>query len=338
MIPVYFAAAELAHHPRHEFVRGGLADYPETPDRAVAIHRALTDAGGVRFLEPEQMAPERLQAIHAPAYLHFLAHAHAAWNAATGATGPFTPVTFAGATGRLPPGLVDQSGCFAFDATPIARDTFDAAWAAARSARAAAQQVRTGGSRVAYALCRPPGHHAGRASYGGYCYLNNAALAAADLRAAGPVAVLDIDFHHGNGTQDIFYRDGNVLFVSIHGDPDTHYPFYWGTATERGADEGEGANLNLPLPAGSDADAYLGALDRALAAIARFGPTALVVSAGMDTLSTDQLGTFALSADSFARIGQRIRELSLPVVVVQEGGYDLDHIGAAVVALLQALA
>ena len=183
---------------------------------------------------------------------------------------------------------------------------------------------------------RLPGRD-GRRRLGGYCYLNNAALAASRLRQSGPGAILDLDFHHGNGTQEIYYEDGQVLTVSLHADPDTHYPFYWGAATERGRGAGEGANLNIPLPAGIDEAGYLAALSRALAAVRSFAPAWLVVSVGMDTLAGDLWGDFALGVDSFARLGAQVAALGLPTVVVQEGGYDPERTAAAAVLFLRAI-
>ena len=216
-------------------------------------------------------------------------------------------------------------------------------WAAARGAADAAMTAASlvaVGERAAYALCRPPGHHAGRATYGGYCFLNNAALAVERLRAHGRsrVAVLDVDFHHGNGTQDIFWRRGDVLFVSIHGDPRSEYPWFLGHADERGEGEGEGANLNLPLPVGTAWPAYEAALGTALDAIAAFGADALVVSLGVDTYEHDPISSFALDADGYPRIGRSIAALDLPTVLVQEGGYAVEGVGGNVAAVLSAFA
>jgi len=200
------------------------------------------------------------------------------------------------------------------------------------------------GQPLAYALCRPPGHHAGTDLYGGYCYLNNAAIAAQHL-AGGleraerhRVAILDIDFHHGNGTQQIFYEREDVLFVSIHADPAREYPFFAGYADERGAGAGLGYTLNYPLEAGVADGRYLAVLDRALAAVAEYAPRYLVLSAGFDTFGGDPIGDFALSTAAYPAIGRRIAALGLPTLVVQEGGYAIAALGENAAGLLRGLA
>jgi acetoin utilization deacetylase AcuC-like enzyme len=196
------------------------------------------------------------------------------------------------------------------------------------------------GAPLAYGLCRPPGHHAGRNLIGGYCFFNNAAIAAQSLIARGAerVAILDVDFHHGNGTQQIFWARGDVLYVSLHGDPRGIYPYYSGFATERGVDGGEGATLNLPLPAGTDGDAYLAALDEALRAIRAFDADApLVLSLGFDTFHADPICNLALQTDDYRPIGDRIAGLGMSVVALQEGGYAVDALGANATAFLGAL-
>jgi acetoin utilization deacetylase AcuC-like enzyme len=194
------------------------------------------------------------------------------------------------------------------------------------------------GRRVGYAACRPPGHHAGPDFYGGYGFLNNAALAARALRAAGGrVAVLDVDYHHGNGTQEVFYREPLVQYVSLHADPDWAYPYFWGRADERGAGAGEGSTRNFPLRSGTEEPAYLEALEEAGRTVAAFGPDFLVVSLGVDTFEADPVGDFRLPRDAFARIGERIGRLRVATAVVQEGGYSVDAIGACVLRFFEGL-
>jgi acetoin utilization deacetylase AcuC-like enzyme len=194
-----------------------------------------------------------------------------------------------------------------------------------------------GGARSAAALTRPPGHHAGADFFGGYCFLNNAALAAQTLRDGGAwhVAVLDIDYHHGNGTQSILYERADVLTVSLHGDPRTEYPFFLGFADEHGAGAGEGFNLNLPLPKGARFDVWSHALDRALAAIATFRADALVVALGVDTFEGDPISGFLLKSTDYLRVGARIAMAGLPTVFVMEGGYAVAEIGVNVVNVLE---
>jgi acetoin utilization deacetylase AcuC-like enzyme len=214
-----------------------------------------------------------------------------------------------------------------------------AARAGAHCALSAAQQVLQG-DRAAFALSRPPGHHAGADFFGGYCFLNNAALAAQHLRdcAMQKVAVLDVDYHHGNGTQAIFYDRPDVLFASIHGDPRTEYPFYLGHADEHGAGAGLGVNLNLPLARGSDFATWSQALEIALSAIKKFGAEALVVSLGMDTFEGDPISGFRLKSDDYLRMGERLVQVGLPTVLVFEGGYAVAEVGVNTANVLQAFA
>jgi acetoin utilization deacetylase AcuC-like enzyme len=199
----------------------------------------------------------------------------------------------------------------------------------------AADLVAAGES--AFALCRPPGHHAGPRSAGGYCYVNNAAVAAERLREAGAgrVSVLDIDYHHGNGTQAVFWERGDVQVASIHADPLVEYPYFLGHADERGAGEGEGATLNLPLPWGTGFAEWAAALDRALAAVAGFGPERLVVSLGVDTFHGDPISRFRLDTPDYPAIGRRIAGLRLPTLFVMEGGYAVEAIGVNAVGVLE---
>ena len=196
------------------------------------------------------------------------------------------------------------------------------------------------GARAAFSLSRPPGHHAGADFFGGYCFLNNAALAAQHLRDAGMdrVAVLDVDYHHGNGTQAIFYDRPDVFFASLHGDPRTEYPFFLGYADETGAGKGDGANLNLPLPRGTDYAHWSDALEVALAAIERFGADALVVSLGVDTFAGDPISGFQLQSTDYLRMGERLQQMGLPTVLVFEGGYAVEEVGINAVNVLQAFA
>jgi acetoin utilization deacetylase AcuC-like enzyme len=193
------------------------------------------------------------------------------------------------------------------------------------------------GEKSGFALCRPPGHHAGIDHYGGYCFLNNAAIATQYLRDFGlrKIAIIDVDYHHGNGTQNIFYHRGDVLYASIHADPDFDYPFLLGYADETGVGAGEGANLNLPLPANTGWDGWSAALDMALDAAKRFGPDAAVVSLGVDTYKGDPTSQFRLEGEHFIRIGEKIASLGLPTLFVMEGGYALAEIGMNTVNVLQ---
>ena len=192
------------------------------------------------------------------------------------------------------------------------------------------------GAPTAFALCRPPGHHAGADYLGGYCYLNNAAIVAqrAHDAGAGPVAILDVDYHHGNGTQDIFEARGDIFFASLHADPATDYPYYWGHADETGTGEGKGTTLNIPMPRGTRIDAYLAALDTAAARITAWGAHFLVVSFGADTFSGDPISHFAIETEDFAAIGARIAAMGLPTAIIMEGGYAVGDLGGNVARFL----
>jgi acetoin utilization deacetylase AcuC-like enzyme len=286
----------------------------------------------------EHATPEELRAVHTPELVRFLTETVAEWEPDWPdeiVPGLF-PYSFS--TARVPGWPIAQAAYFTCDAgTPIGPKTVQAAVASAGCALQAAEVVGAGASRLAYALCRPPGHHATSARYGGFCYFNNAALAAGRLAALGRVAVLDIDFHHGNGTQEITYRSDGVMYASIHGDPNDSFPFFYGYAEERGEGAGEGYNLNLPLARGADWAVYRPALQRALEAIAAKDCLALVVSAGFDTCAGDPLGGFSLRPEDFQPIGEEIAALGLPTVVVQEGGYVVDLLGRCAQALASGL-
>jgi acetoin utilization deacetylase AcuC-like enzyme len=276
--------------------------------------------------------------VHEPALVGFLEGAWPAWRAAGGPEVPipdsFAISRLARGAGRDTGGGLGRPGWFCFDtATPLVAGSFAAAVAAADAALTAADLV-SAGAPAAYALSRPPGHHAGPGYYGGFCLLNNAAIAARALHRLGRVAIVDVDFHHGNGTQDIFWEDPEVLYVSLHGDPAAHYPHFTGAADEAGGGAGRGTTRNLPLPDGTGDDAYLEALAEVMALVAAFDPAALVVSAGFDTFAGDPIGAFAVTTEGFGRIGAALAGAGRPTVVVQEGGYALDALGANAVALL----
>jgi acetoin utilization deacetylase AcuC-like enzyme len=237
-----------------------------------------------------------------------------------------------------PGGNVDAKlARYSFDAsTPITATTWAAAVSSANCALTAAGFIVKGG-KSAFALCRPPGHHAGIDCFGGYCFLNNAAIAAQSLRDAGlaKVAIIDADYHHGNGTQDIFYRRGDIFFASIHADPHFEFPFLAGYPDEIGEGAGEGTNLNLPLPAKTGWNDWAAALDTALAAAQRFGPDAVVVSLGVDTYKGDPISQFRLESEDFLRMGGKVASLRLPTLFVMEGGYALKELGINTVNVLQ---
>lgn len=331
--------AQGAHFPRAFLVNGVFEDNPEHPDRIERL-RAGAEAAGCRIEAPGDAGLAPIAAVHTPEYLHFLQHAHTRWRRIEGASESVTPnIHPLRRDGLYPASVVAQAGWHMADAScPIDADTWHSAFWSAQSAIAAADAVLAG-ERHAYALCRPPGHHAGAEVAGGFCYLNNTAIAARRLQSAYQrIAILDIDLHHGNGTQDIFYADASVLTVSLHADPVRFYPFFWGGAAERGEGAGLGYNCNLPLARGSGDGDYRKALGQALDRIAAFAPDALVVALGLDAFEGDPFGGLGITTSGYARIGQAIGErLRCPAVLVQEGGYLCDALGDNLAAFLAAL-
>lgn len=328
----FFSPRQLAHDPQRELHNGDWTDYAESAARAKAMAAAIPG-----LIEPADHGEAAIRAVHSADYLAFLKEAPALWRAAGrpgDAIGYVWPVV-----GRRPLKLsrIDALiGQYSFDAsTPLSPETWDAAYWSVQSALAALGAAQ-GGERAAFALCRPPGHHAGANYLGGYCYLNAAAIVAQAARDAGAarVAILDIDYHHGNGTQDIFWARGDVFYASLHADPATDYPFYWGHADEVGEGAGAGATLNLPLPQGTAIDAFRRAQEQALAAIAHFAPDLLVVSFGADTWAGDPISHFRLTTGDYEAVARDIAGCGWPSVLLMEGGYAIDALGANVVSFL----
>jgi acetoin utilization deacetylase AcuC-like enzyme len=324
-----------SHDPQFFLVRGVVKRTTEQPERADRLLKGLAE-GKHTLIEPTAFGQGPRAAVHSPAYLRFLEGAWDEWSALPD-SGPemianMHPVRHAA---TYPSHIVGKLGWHTVDtACPIGPGTWAGACAATDVAATAAQLVLDG-EDAAYALCRPPGHHAYRDQAGGFCFLNNSAIAAAQLRQKHQrVAILDVDVHHGNGTQGIFYLRADVFTVSIHADPTAYYPFVWGYAHERGEGDGEGSNLNIPLPIGTGDDGYLKALEGAKQAIASFAPTALVLALGLDASEHDPLAALKITTDGFRRIGEAIARFGLPTVIVQEGGYLSDILGANLTATL----
>ena len=341
----YFNALHARHQGQFEMFRGALVPCHEVPARADHVLAELQRRELGVVCAPTAFGAEALTRVHSPRYLEFLEGAWDEWvaldpaNVSKDALPSVWPTrTFR--TDVLPANFAARMGLFSFDAgTPLMAGTWAAARAGADCALSAAQTL-VDGDRAAFALSRPPGHHAGADFFGGYCFLNNAALAAEHLRANGyaRVAVLDVDYHHGNGTQACFYERPDVFFASIHGDPRTEYPFFLGYADETGAGAGQGANLNLPLPRGTDFARWSEALETALAAIQKFGAQALVISLGVDTFAGDPISGFTLQSEDYLRMGERLARVGLPTVLVFEGGYAVAEVGANAVNVVQAFA
>jgi acetoin utilization deacetylase AcuC-like enzyme len=323
---------QRAHVPGGEFFNGALHPAAEHPGRVDAILNAIGETEA-----PADFGLEPILRVHSADYVEFLRTAHDQWRDA-GRDGDAFPYTFP-VVGRRPLKLsrIDALlGQYSFDtSTPIAEGTWVASYWAAHTALAATDAV-LGGERSAFALCRPPGHHCGKDYLGGYSYLSNAAIAAEHAITSGKkcVAILDVDYHHGNGTQDIFYDRADVAYASIHAEPGTDYPFFWGHADETGSGEGKGATLNLPLPRGTDWSGYAAALTQALDWVESHQPDLLIVSYGADTYERDPISRFELKTNDYSPMARRIAALGLPTVVVMEGGYAVEALGANVAGFL----
>jgi len=337
---IIYSEKHLLHAPRTEMdgKAGAFHPHPEVPQRAIGILETLRERCIGEETPPRKYGLEVLTAVHDPGLIDFYRRILEAWEARTGKPGPVLPDVFAlRGLDRRPDDPVRQAGYYCFDPqTPLLPGTWEAVLEAAACAVTGADLLLEG-ERLAYALCRPPGHHAGRDYYGGYCYLNNAALAARRLLGRGRPAVLDIDYHHGNGTQDIFYASGDVLFASLHADPNSSYPCFSGYREERGTGPGMGCNFNFPLPLDAGETEYRAALAQALEEIRAFKPDFLVISLGVDSVQGDPVGGLQLPVESFSRLGGMIASLRLPALVVQEGGYSLRLAGPCVAGFLTGL-
>ena len=319
---VFFHEAQRRHDPRHFLVAGTLRPSPEQPARIDALLAAV-QALGLAVQAPEDRGMAPIAAVHTTDYLRFLETIHERWSALPSAGPEVVPnIHPDGRSLVYPTHPAGLAGYHQADtACPIGPHTWQSASWSAQSAIAAADEV-LGGAASAYALCRPPGHHATTDRAGGFCFLGNAAIAAERLLRAGRrPAVLDIDLHHGNGTQQIFYTRPDVLTASIHADPCRFYPFFWGHQGERGHGRGLGYNLNLPLPLGTGDDGFLGALAEATERIRLFGADVLVLATGLDAYKGDPFAGLGVTTQGFARIATACAAMGLPTVLVQEGGY-----------------
>jgi acetoin utilization deacetylase AcuC-like enzyme len=341
MITVFDDMQRL-HNPPSFLVAGKSQPMPERPERIDMLLEGVRRAGG-RIVAPMSIGNETLSLVHDARYLAFMDTLWERWHRQPDAAEYPAPNIHALGRASLAPvgypdSVVGQVGYHVGDGScPFMDKTWDAARASAATAAHAARLMLQG-ERFAYALCRPPGHHAASDVAAGFCYINNSALAAEILHRAGKrVAILDIDVHHGNGTEAIFYDRADILTVSIHADPKRFYPFFWGYAEETGRGAGEGYNLNLPLPRGTAIDDYRNALAKALRRISDFAPEILVVAAGLDIAVDDPFKGFAIATHDFTTIGRDIAGLKLPLLVVQEGGYPSPNLGANLAALLEGL-
>ncbi len=332
---VVYSPRHQLHNPDTEIQQGVPLPMYEVPQRAEQIRKNLEADAGFEIDPPADHGVAPIEAVHEPAMVRYLETAWRDWR--TMSVNPqAVPDTVLHPSLREGMGPVRQPvsplgrlGYWCFETmTPIVPGSYEAARAAVDVALTTSDLVLAG-EPAAYGLCRPPGHHSPRAAFGGYCFFNCAAVVAEDLvrKTREPVSILDVDYHHGNGTQQIFYGRADVLYVSLHGDPDRAYPYFAGHADETGAGAGEGTNLNLPLPAGCDDASYLAALDRALERISAFGGAVVVVSLGLDTYGQDPIADFALTSPTYWEVGRRVASLGRRLVIVQEGGYFVPHLG-----------
>jgi acetoin utilization deacetylase AcuC-like enzyme len=335
---VYYSEAHRKHEPPFEIFDGGLrVPYLENPDRMDKILSALQTINWAEMIEPRDFGLDPIYAVHDKDYVEFLASCWTEWlDSEAIDKSTLLPATFAlRRHSQKPTSLLGRAGYYMMDLSAcIVEGTYQAALASANCALSAADTV-VNGERTAFALCRPPGHHAGKDYAGGYCFINNASVAANWLSSNGKVALLDVDYHCGNGTQDIFYDRDDVLTISIHADPNFEYPHYAGYSNEAGAGPGLGFHKNFPLEKGTDDAGYLAALEEALSLIRKFEPKYLVVSAGMDIYAEDPLGTIKVTTDGISEIGKRISVLGLPTVIVMEGGYNNEALGRNIMSFLE---
>lgn len=322
----FFHPEQLLHHPRSYFSRGQMRTPQEVPERARRLVQAVHTLG-FALEQPLDAGLQPLLAVHGAAYLEFLEQAHRRWKDIPEDWGEEVMSNIFVREPNALRGVLAQAARYLADGScPVGEWTWRSAYWSAQSAIAGARALLDG-EPAAYALCRPPGHHARAEAAGGFCYLNNAAIAAQVLRERySRVAVIDTDMHHGQGIQEIFYERSDVLYVSVHGDPTNFYPGVAGFAEERGSGAGQGYNLNLPMAHGASEEDFLARLEQALAAVRAFDAQVLVLSLGFDIFELDPQSKVAVTRAGFASLGQRIRGLGLPCLIVQEGGYHLESL------------
>lgn len=351
VIPLLYSSTHQGHAPQFEFYHGRLLPYLETPNRIEAIKQHLLALDAVTLIEPLHPLPKSaLLKVHDPdliacleatgAEIDHIANTESRYYRLGAGHHYLYPNMFAVRPfmNRLRQSKHGRLGCFAADnAAPIGVNTWQAALYSATLAWEGANLILRGEARVAYALCRPPGHHAGYDFISGYCYLNNAAVAAAHLLELGKVAVLDVDYHHGNGTQAIFWDEPRVLYGSIHAHPEEEYPYYSGFADETGSANAPNTTINLPLLPGAGTAEFMAAFDHLLERTADFQPSALVLSLGFDAFEEDPLSTLKLTRDAYRQIGAAIMRLGLPVLMVQEGGYQTAALAELAECVVQGL-
>jgi len=335
---IVYSSDHAKHDPQTYFKGGSFHEPQEVPGRAAALIKGLEEAGH-DIIVPSEFGPAPRAAIHTPGYLQFLETIYTRWHEAGMESDEVLPNIHPGRhMSSMPSGLVGEVGYYTTDmSAPIGAKTWEASVAANNVALTATEYVLEdlAAPRAAYALCRPPGHHAFADQAGGFCFLNNIAIAAEYARrSVSRIAILDVDVHHGNGTQGIFYDRADVFTISMHCDPSDFYPFFAGYEQERGRGPGEGFNLNLPLPKGSKDEAFLARLEEALAALRAYAPDVLFVALGLDAFEGDPFAGLGITTKGFGAIAANIAHLGFPTVLVQEGGYNRDHLGANITSFI----
>ncbi len=333
-----FSPLHAGHSGNVELIAGAIVPAFEKPSRAEIVRARVESERLGPILPPKAHDIAAAKRVHTADFIDFLPTVWPQW-VASGRSGTAMPFTWPtrGLRGDVRPQAIDALlGYYSFDG---GANFVEGTWSAVKSsfdvALTAAGLVKDG-QRAAFALCRPPGHHAGSGFMGGYCYINNAAVASQWFRdnGASKVAILDVDYHHGNGTQEIFYSRPDVLVVNLHADPLVEYPFFLGHADEKGAGAGEGFNHNYPMPLGTAWEGWSAALEHGCAKVAAYAPDVLVVSLGVDTFEHDPISQFKLKSEDYPKIGRRIAALRLPTLFVMEGGYAVDEIGVNAVGVL----
>ena len=333
-----FTERHKLRNSKTELFGGQLVEPFERPYRAQYIIDRVREVDLGPVSEPDDFGLNPILAIHDKDFIEFLQVAWADWQAA-GYKGEAMPTGWPARrmSQRIPTHIEGRLGYYALACeTTISNGTWEAAYASAQVALTGARRLNDGAKAV-FSLCRPPGHHATTDMYGGYCFVNNAAVAAQHLLDTGAkrIAILDVDFHHGNGTQDIFDARDDVLFISLHGDPMDAFPHFLGHADETGTGAGNGYTVNYPLPPNTDFATWRSALQKALSHVADYAPDQLIISLGVDTFETDPISFFKLKSEDFATYGADIASLNLPTLFVMEGGYDIAEIGVNTVNVLQ---
>ena len=333
----FFHPAQNKHSPQSYFTRGQMRQPQEVPDRTSQMLEGLKEMG-IPVLQPSDQGGRPISKVHDLGYLRFLESAHRRWKEMDDWGEEVMSNIFVRSPNHLSGILAEAARYQADGSSPIGEHTWEAAYWSAQTALGAADALMAG-DRTAYAVCRPPGHHARKDSAGGFCYLNNAAIAAEHMKPRFPrLVILDTDMHHGQGIQEIFYDRSDVLYISIHGDPTNFYPVVSGFENERGEGEGYGYNINLPMPHGSSEDDFFRKLEEAIAAIKLYQPDALILTLGFDIYKDDPQAKVSVSSEGFCRLSTHMRQLGLPTLVVQEGGYDLDTLNENVQQFFRGLA